>query len=110
MTRNPTNPEPAFRVVLAAGLALGLGGCMTGPVGSGQSGPTAAARIAERSISAARLGLARGEAQREINLSEAGKQRPVGARGAAHEAYLRWRDGTLPELPDPGQTVRRVGE
>ena len=100
MCATPRIARGVLRLVAAGWVVVSLSACGPSSIDADRSSfvnpPSTAAQAAAR----AQLSLAHHQALYELNLKAGAAQRPAASRGTFHEAYQRWTEGKVRELPD----------
>ena len=100
MCATPRIARGVLRLAAAGWVAVLVSACAPSSIDADRSSfvnpPSTAAQAAAR----AQLSLVHHQALYELNLKAGAAQRPAASRGTFHEAYQRWTEGKVRELPE----------
>ena len=100
MCATPRIVRGALRLAAAGWVAVSLSACGPSSIDADRSSFVNPPATAARAVARAQLSLVHHQTHYELNLEAGAAQRPAASRGAFHEAYQRWMEGKVRELPD----------
>ena len=100
MCATPRIARGVLRLVAAGWVVVSLSACGPSSIDADRSSFVTPASTAAQAASRAQLSLVHHQAHYELNLKAGTAQRPAASRGTFHEAYQRWMEGKVRELPD----------
>lgn len=100
----------ALGLAAAGWLALSLSGCAPSAIDAERSSFIQPPATGARSATGAQLSLVHDQARYGLQLAAGAAPRPAASRGTFHEAYRRWAEGKVRELPDVSQTASQAGQ
>ena len=100
MCATPRIVRGALRLAAAGSVALSLSACAPSSIDDDRSSFVSAPATAAQAAARAQLSLVHHQAYYELNLKAGTEPRPASSGGTFHEAYQRWTEGKVRELPD----------
>ena len=100
MCATPRIVRGALRLAAAGWVAVSLSACAPSSIDADRSSFVNPPATAAQAASRAQLSLVHHQTHYELNLEAGTAQRPAASRGTFHQAYQRWTEGKVRELPD----------
>ena len=99
----------AFGLAAWGWVAVSLSGCAPSSIDAQRSSFSEPPAIAAQAAAGAQLSLVLNQAQYGLHLAAGAAPRPAASRGTFHEAYRRWAEGKVRELPEASETASQAG-
>ena len=100
----------ALRLAAAGWMAVSFSGCAPTSIDAERWSFVDPPAIAAQAAARAQLSLVHHQTHYGLNLAAGAAPRPAASRGAFHEAYRRWMEGKVRELPKASQTASQAGQ
>ncbi len=100
----------ALGLAASGWVAVSLSGCAPSSIDAERSRFIEPPAIAAQAAAEAQLSLVHSQAQYGLHLAAGAAPRPAASRGTFHEAYRRWAEGKVRELPKASDTASQAGQ
>ena len=100
----------ALGLAAAGWLAVSLSGCAPSAIDAERWSFILPPATGAQAAAGSQLSLVHDQARYGLQLAAGAAPRQAASRGAFHEAYRRWAEGNVRELPDVSQTASQAGQ
>ncbi len=100
MCATPRIAPGALRLAAAGWVVVSLSACAPSSIDVDRASFVNPPSSAAQAAAWAQLSLVHHQAHYELNLKAGAAQRPAASRGTFHQAYQRWAEGKVRELPE----------